>query len=140
MERTGSVDMKKKIVIISSIFVLFVISASAFLFAVDKKPFEDLQASEVASASVLLLPPNESIEIDNIDTLVGMLNNIELSSRTIGHKVSGGQSCVFTITKTDGNTQEINVFGSYVIIDGVGYKGTYLPCEELNQYANSLLE
>ena len=78
--------MKKKIVIISSIFVLFVISASAFLFAVDKKPFEDLQASEVASASVLLLPPNESIEIDNIDTLVGMLNNIELLSRTIGHR------------------------------------------------------
>ena len=53
---------------------------------------------------------------------------------------SGGQRCIFTITYTDVDEVEINAFTPSVIIDGKGYRAEYEACEELNQFANSLIK
>lgn len=53
---------------------------------------------------------------------------------------SGGQSCIFTITYNDGDVIEINAFTPSLIIDDKGYRAEYEACEELNQFANSLIK
>ncbi len=131
--------MKKKCLAGLLVLTIVAVCVFAFVFAVDRRPFEDLTASEVCSASVLLWPPKETVEIQDIDTLVALLGDIELERRSLSHLASGGQSCIFTIQKADGTAQEINVFGATVLIDGIGYKAAYPPCEAINQYANALL-
>lgn len=44
------------------------------------------------------------------------------------------------MTMTDGTKREIVAFNPFLIIDGVGYRTKYEPCEVLSSYANGLLE
>jgi len=39
----------------------------------------------------------------------------------------------------DGAQEKITAFNPFVIINGVGYKAKYEPCERLSRYANQLL-
>ncbi len=39
----------------------------------------------------------------------------------------------------DGTPTEIMEYNPFFVIDGVGYKTEYEPCEALNRYANGLL-
>ena len=50
-----------------------------------------------------------------------------------------GQAVVFSVTLLDGSQMEVTAYNPFVIIDGVGYKCKYEPCEELNDFANELL-
>ena len=50
-----------------------------------------------------------------------------------------GQAAVFTLSMRDGTVVEITEYALFVIIDGVGYKAEYEPCQALNSYANALL-
>ena len=45
---------------------------------------------------------------------------------------------VFTLTMADGSTEEIIAYNPFVIINGVGYRTKYEPCEKLSQFANTL--
>ncbi len=40
----------------------------------------------------------------------------------------------------DGSQEEIVAYNPFVILNGTGYRTQYAPCEELNRYANRLLE
>ena len=50
-----------------------------------------------------------------------------------------GQTVLFTLTMADGAQEKITAFNPFVIINGVGYKAKYEPCERLSRYANQLL-
>ena len=41
---------------------------------------------------------------------------------------------------TDGTQTSIMAYNPFLVIDGVGYKTEYGPCEKLNDYANKLLK
>ena len=40
---------------------------------------------------------------------------------------------------TDGTQTEVMAYNPFLVIDGIGYKTKYEPCEALNSYANQLL-
>ena len=46
---------------------------------------------------------------------------------------------VFDVTLRDGSTTQVVAYNPFVIIDGVGYRTKYEPCEALNAFANRLL-
>lgn len=50
-----------------------------------------------------------------------------------------GQATVFTLTMTDGTIEEITAYNPFVIINGIGYRTKYEPCEQLNNLDNRLL-
>ena len=50
-----------------------------------------------------------------------------------------GQGVVFTLTMVDGTQTDIMAYNPFIVIDGIGYKTKYEPCEALNSYANELL-
>ena len=46
---------------------------------------------------------------------------------------------MFTLTMADGSQEKITACNPFVIINGIGYKTKYEPCEQLSRYANKLL-
>ena len=130
--------MKKKGIIILATCVLSVIMI-AFIVSGGKKPYKDLDATQIASATVRLTPPDKTVQIVDTKELVEYLKNVVIYSEDNSYTEYVGQGVLFTLTMTDGTQTEIIAYNPFLIIDGVGYKTDYEPCEALNNYANKLL-
>ncbi len=127
--------MKK---VISLVLVLLFVFSFSGCSEQSKTPYKDLRASNVASATVTLSPPNKTIQIDDIEKLVSLLRDIVIYEEDNSYGEYYGQGVLFTLTMTDGSTQEARPFGDFFVINGTGYKTKYKPSENLNNYANEL--
>lgn len=119
------------------IVILGIVLATGVL---GRKPFKDLDPAQIQFAQVRLGPPDQTIQITEIKELTDCLNQVVIYRKDDSYTQYAGQSCTFTITKTDGTVVEVTAFNPFIIIDGVGYRCKYEPCEALNRYANRLLE
>ncbi|MCD7903112.1 MAG: hypothetical protein LUF91_05010 [Oscillospiraceae bacterium] len=105
----------------------------------EKKPFRNLDAAEIVSASVWLSPPDETVPIMNLNESADYLHEIVIYQEDNTYTMYEGQGCVLTMTKTDGTRLQVMAYNPFVIIDSVGYKCRYEPCDALCRYANRLL-
>ena len=105
-----------------------------------ERPYKDLKASDVASVSVTLSPPNKTIQIDDIEKMVSLLRDIVIYEEDNSYSEYMGQGVLFTITMLDGSKQELQAYNPFFVINGTGYKTKYKPCEKLTNYANELLD
>lgn len=133
--------MKKKKLIIGSIAVIAVVILLMIFQPLGKMPFKDLSVDNIASVSVELLPPDKSFDWtdDDIIELTEMLNSVVIYNRDNSYDQYAGQAVIYTITKTDGTVLTINAYNPFLIIDSVGYKTKYEPCEELSSLGNKIL-
>ena len=122
------------------VFVCFLL-AGMVVFAVtySKRPYKDLETSEITSATVRLTPPDKTIQITEIEELAEYLKDVVIYHRDDSYVEYAGQGVIFTLTMSDGTQTEITAYNPFLIIDGVGYRTKYEPCEALNSYANGLL-
>lgn len=134
--------MKRKILIIAAVILAVILVITIGLSLIGRQPFKNMKAEEIQSVSIHLWPPNETMELnqDEIDALVGLLQQVTIYNPRWLHLASGGQSNIMTITYQDGSVKELNQFGSTLIIDGKGYRAEYEPNEAINQFANRLLD
>ena len=51
-----------------------------------------------------------------------------------------GQMVTFTLEKSDGTLLTAQAYNPFFILNGVGYRTEYRPCEDLNQFANQLID
>ena len=105
-----------------------------------KKPFAELRAEDITNVTVQLLPPNETLEIADYTELVNTLNEVVIYGKDASHEKYGGQAVIYTITMNDGKKITVNAYNPVILIDGIGYKTKYEPCERLSQIANELLK
>ncbi|MCD7757438.1 MAG: hypothetical protein LUH45_04630 [Clostridiales bacterium] len=105
-----------------------------------RRPFKNLSAEDIVTASVTLTPPGETVEIEAVEELAAGLNAVVIYRKDNSYTEYAGQSCVFSLTLADGTTLEVNAYNPFLIIDGVGYRCEYEPCEALNSFANRLLD
>ena len=103
------------------------------------RPFKDLEAADITSASVRLSPPDTTIQIVETEELVSYLNEVCFLQKKPLIKNIPGQAVIFTLSLADGSQVEIIAYNPFIIIDGIGYKCKYEPCEALNHYANELM-
>ena len=130
--------MKNKKVLMIALICLIGIVIGIFSLS-GRRPFKDLEAEDIISANVRLLPPDTTIQITDIEELVSYLNEVVIYSKTDAYTAGYvGQDVTFTLNLSDGSQMQITAFYPFVIIDGVGYKCKYEPCEALNNYANEL--
>lgn len=133
--------MRKRAMIISFICILsaivIVMAAAAFS---GRKPYKNLDSSKVVSAMVQLIPPDKTIQITEMTELVNLLKDVVIYQEDNSYTEYCGQGVIFTLTMADGTQTSIMAYNPFLVIDGVGYKTKYEPCEALNQYANMLLE
>lgn len=132
--------MKKSRILAAAGICVLLLGAAAYVFLNGRKPFKDLDASEIASATVRLTPPDMTVEITDTERLARYLRNVVIYNRDSSYTSYSGQGVTFTLTMTDGTQTEIVAYNPFLIIDGVGYRTKYEPCEALNSYANGLLE
>lgn len=110
-----------------------------FAFTFRKKPFRDLDSSEIESATVRLIPPDKTIQIMEKGELADFLNDVVIYNRDDSYTEYDGQGVIFTLTMSDGTQTEIMAYNPFLVIDGVGYRTKYEPCNALNSFANRLL-
>ena len=133
--------MRKKTIIISLICILSaIIIMAAFAAASGRKPYKNLETVQIRSAAVQLSPPNITIQITEIKELVDILKDVVIYNEDDSYTEYDGQGVTFTLVMTDGTQTSIMAYNPFLVIDGVGYKTKYEPCEALNHYANMLLE
>ncbi len=126
--------------LIASILALVCVSGLAGCSsATGEKPYNDLVTTEVSSAAVHLIPPDITIQIEDIGELVDLLKEVVIYDEDNSYREYNGRCVTFTLTMADGSRTNIMVYNPFLVIDGVGYKTEYEPCEALNAYANRLL-
>ena len=128
--------MKNKKVLMIALICLIGIGISIFLSG--RRPFKDLGAADIISANVRLSPPDTTIQITETEELVSYLNEVVIYSKDNSYTEYAGQDVTFMLNLSDGSQVKITVCSPFVIIDGIGYKCKYEPCEALNNYANEL--
>ncbi|MCI8755064.1 MAG: hypothetical protein HFG18_00540 [Oscillospiraceae bacterium] len=133
--------MKKKFLIVS--LLIIIILAAVFLITpvFGSKPFQNLSLSEISKVSVELVPPDVTLDLNagQIEKLVPILQQVVIYKQDHSYAESCGQAVIFTITKTDGSLSTVQAYNPFLVIDGVGYKTKYEPCEALNQLGNQIL-
>ncbi len=133
--------MRKKTITISLICILAaVVIMIVFAAAGGRKPYKNLDAAQVISAAVQLSPPDTTIQIAEIKELVDLLKDVVIYNKDNSYTEYDGQGVTITLVMADGTQTSIMAYAPFLVIDGVGYKTKYEPCEALNQYANMLLE
>ncbi len=132
--------MKKKALVVILTCILFIGIIIIVSYAVGgKKPFKDLEPSEIVSATVRLTPPDTTIQIEEIEELTGYLNDVVIYNEDNSYTEYSGQGVIFTLKLSDGTQTEVMGYNPFFVIDGVGYKTKYEPCQALSAYANRLL-
>lgn len=126
----------KKIII--PVCVLGVIAAALFVWprVMGRKPFAELKAENIASASVQLLPPDTTVQITDMGELATALNDVVIYDQDDSWTEYNGQAVIYTIILNDGKEITVIAYNPFIIIDGIGYKTKYGPCERLSQIAN----
>ena len=126
----------KKVWLIIVVVALALIVSVLFVAFRGRKPLKNI---ELFSATVQLMPPDKTIQINDLDELEDLLEDIVIYNQDNSYTGYAGQAVVFSVTLLDGSQMEVTAYNPFVIIDGVGYKCKYEPCEELNDFANELL-
>ncbi len=127
-----------EVLIITSVCILFVCIVLISVAAGDR-PYKNLDASQIAAATVRLIPPDKTIQITEMEELVSYLRDVVIYREDNSYTEYDGQGVIFTLTMSDGTQTEIMAYNPFLVIDGVGYETKYEPCEVLNNYSNRLL-
>ena len=120
---------------------LLLAALAAGLLFWGRRPFRGLEAADIASASVTLMPPDVTLELDEAEmgTLAELLGEVRITRPDQSWTEYAGQAVQFTVTFADGTETEVTGYNPFLIIDGTGYRTAYEPCEALNRFANELL-
>ena len=131
--------MRKRAIIISSICIVSaIILMFVFAAASGRKPYKNLETVQILSATVQLTPPDVTIQITEIEELVDLLKDVVIYNKDNSYTEYAGQGVTFTLVMADGTQTGIMAYSPFLVIDGVGYKTKYEPCEALSHYANML--
>jgi hypothetical protein len=132
--------MKKRYLTILLIAVIVIVGVFIGKLFFGTKPFRDLSVLEISGISVKLSPPDVTFELTDseIEEVVEILHTIIIYNEDNSYRNYAGQGVIITITKTDGTQMKTTAFNPFFIIDDVGYKTKYEPCEKLNSWANEL--
>ena len=126
----------KKAWILIALVALVLIGSVMLIAFQGRKPLKNI---ELVSATVQLMPPDKTIQINDLDELEDLLEDIVIYNQDDSYTKYVGQAVVFSVTMLDGSQMEVTAYNPFVIIDGVGYRCKYEPCEKLNSFANGLL-
>lgn len=132
-------DRGRKVMIATACAAMLCIVVVAFLPPRSEKPFADLNAADIASAQMTVIPPKKTVDIDDIPQLVGYLRELVTYRRDDSYMHYVGQSVQITLIMKNGAQKTIIPYHPFLIIDNVGYRTEYEPCEALNSYANMLV-
>ena len=96
--------MKKKALSATACLIIAVVLLSAFC---GRKPYKDLQPSDIVSAAVILNMPDKTIQITEIKELAEYLNQVVIYKEDNSYTEYAGQGVTFTLTMADGTEEKL---------------------------------
>jgi hypothetical protein len=130
--------MRKRLHVAAVLIAAAILIVLVCIFAV-KRPFLHLNADDIASAEVFLIPPDVTIPITDrakISELAAILREIRLYEVDDSGRYYNGQLVQATIVLNTGETHTIGAYGSFLFLDGVCYRTEYAPSQALNAFGN----
>lgn len=131
--------MKKTKVLIGAALAAVALLCAAALGLGGRKPFQNLNATDIVHATVRLTPPDKTVQILEPEELASYLKDVVIYREDNSFREYSGQGVTFQLIMADGTQREVMAYNPFLVIDGVGYRTKYEPCETLSQYANDLL-
>lgn len=133
--------IRKRHILIGGAVLAILLALAAGLLFWGRRPFRDLEAADISTASVTLMPPDVTLELDEaeMETLAELLRDLRITRPDQSYTEYIGQAVQFTVTFADGTETEVMDYNPFLIIDGTGWRTAYGPCEALNNFANDLL-
>lgn len=125
---------------IGIIIIVILIVGFGLTSVIGRKPFKQLDAESVESATVHLIPPDVTVEIEDIDRFAELLQDVVIYNIHPFPLFYFGQGVTYTVVFKDGTETKISACNPIVTIDGVRYKCKYEPCEALNEFGNSFID
>ena len=127
-------NLQKRYLLMGGAVLAILLTLAAGLLFWGRRPFRGLEAADIAAATVLVGPPDVTLELDagEIETLADLLADVRITRPDQSYSEYAGQTVLFTVTMADGTA-------AFLIIDGTGWRTAYAPCEALNRFANELL-
>ena len=134
-------QLQKRHIFIGGAVLAVLLALAAGLLFWGRRPFRGLEAADIAAASVTLMPPDVTLELntEEIETLAAMLGDLRITRPDQSYTEYTGQAVLFTVTFADGTETEVTDYNPFLIVDGTGWRTAYEPCEALNNFANELL-
>ena len=134
-------QLQKRHIFIGGAALAVLLALAAGLLFWGRRPFRGLEAADIAAASVTLMPPDVTLELDaaEIETLAELLGDLRITRPDQSYTEYTGQAVLFTVTFADGTETEVTDYNPFLIVDGTGWRTAYEPCEALNNFANELL-
>ena len=71
--------------------------------------------------------------------MVAIINKVTTYEQNDSYNEYYGQWVEFVLTMADNSLKTVVAYNPFIVIDGIGYKTEYEPCEELNAFANSFI-
>ena len=131
---------KRTLFILCGLAALLLTGTALWPSVVGTRPLKALAPEDIQSVTVELYPPDAQFTLtrEEIDRLVPLLNQVVIYRRDDSWRDCCGQLCRFTLTLSDGTQTTVGAFNPSLILDGVGWRTKYGPCEALNHFANTL--
>ena len=110
-------------------------------YVIGDRPLRSLTAEEIASIEVRLLPPDRTVRLtaEQVEALLPLLCDVVAFQRDDSGNVYDGQVVNFTFSKQEVTQTNVMAYAPFIVLDGVGRRCRYGPCEALNQFANDLI-
>jgi len=132
--------MKKRHLFVGCIVLLLLAGIIAVPHFSGRKPLKNFSMAEIEQVDVELFPPDKKITLtaEETEQLVPLLRDVVTYQEDQSYSEYNGQAVVFTISKKDGTTVTVMAYDPFVVLNGVGYRTKYEPCEQLDRFANEL--
>ena len=130
--------MRKRLHVAAVLIAAAILIVLVCIFAV-KRPFLHLNADDIASAELFLIPPDVTIPLTDplkISKLADILREIRIYKEDDSGRYYDGQLVQATIILTTGETHTIGAYGSFLFLDGICYRTEYAPSQALNAFGN----
>ena len=106
------------------------------------RPFAHVRAQDIAQAQVELSPPGRRAVLprEDMEELAGILRVATVYQRDDSYRDYCGQTAVYTLTFTDGAQTTIAACNPFLVLDGVGFRTSFEPCQALQALAGEQVE
>ena len=84
------------------------------------KPYQNLTATDISSATVLLQPPDKTLQVEEPDRLIELLQDVVIYEEDNSYTEYAGQAVTFQLTMSDGTQTDVTAYSPFLIIDGTG--------------------
>lgn len=136
--------MKKKIFfLILCVLCMVAVCITLYGKGATIRPYENLQNSQIQKIDVRITPPSQNITLNDrvqVDEIVGLLKDIEISKYPSAKPTSDGQICAFTLYFYDGTRESFSLNESLFIFNSNSHNFTNSAGMYIQDKVNSYLE